>query len=120
MQKVGVVDDAEDAKAETLLEKNFWSPRYVEQFGKQKVTFLKSESAKQFAKQLWDAGGTFNDDEQAMYGVFRQLKTKVQVSQLAKVFFNMYGQDLAQYLANHLNNDELAIIYGITNKLKAK
>ena len=64
-------------------------------------------------EQLWDATGYFNDDEEAIYGVFRSLKTKSQVAFLAKRFFELKGQDLYNYLSNYLNDSELLNVKGI-------
>lgn len=68
---------------------------------------------------LWDATGIFNDDEEAIYGVFRSLDYKTMVSDLAEAFFKAKKKDLYGYLKNYLNTAELATVIGIINKKPA-
>lgn len=59
---------------------------------------LTSAAAKNYADTIYDAFGFFGDDEAAVIGVFRQLKTQSQVASLAKRFNELYKKDLLQFL----------------------
>lgn len=119
-QKVGLADTQADVDTNKLLNADFWSKSYYKQFKGKKPKLLEQKFAQKLVNTLWDAGSFYNDDEQKMYGVFRQLSTKTELSHLSDWFFNLKGQDLAQYLNNHLNSDEMKIIYDIVNKYKTK
>lgn len=72
-----------------------------------------------YIKILWDATGLFNDDEEAIYGVFRDIEYKTMVSDLAEAFFKEKKKDLYGYLKNYLNSTELATVLNIVNKKPA-
>lgn len=61
---------------------------------------LTSADAARFAKIIYNAFGLFGDDEAAVIGVFRQLKTQSQVAALAKKFNEIYKTDLLEYMRN--------------------
>jgi hypothetical protein len=99
---------------------SYWSPAYWNNVAKKygTATTIGANVANNLATALWDATGIFNDDEEAIYGVFRQLTYLSQISYLAQVFYAKYNQDLYGYLSNHLNNDELNNIANIVSKFK--
>jgi hypothetical protein len=66
---------------------------------------------------IWDATGFFNDVETQIYGVFRSLKYKTEVSYIAAIFQSKYNRDLYQFLKAYLNKEELATVLQITDKL---
>jgi hypothetical protein len=87
---------------------------------------------KYWVKSLTDAGATgyaeiiykakgipylTNDDEAAVYGVFKAMAYKTQVSKLSEVFFNRYKKDLKAYLQSFLNKDEFGNVLAICNKM---
>ena len=72
-----------------------------------------------YAKMLKDSKGVFNDDEAKVYGVFQSLRTKAQISFLAKVFFDVYQQSLLSYLLSFLSDSEMVNVAKICNKLPA-
>jgi len=61
---------------------------------------LTSATASKLAKIIYNAFGLFGDDEAAVIGVFRQLKTQSQVAALAKKFSEIYKTDLLEYMRN--------------------
>ena len=81
--------------------------------------------ATDLADRIYNAMGYFYDDEAAVVSVFRQLKTKSQVSWLADIFQKKYKTDLFDFLKkgkgvmyqSGLNNAELNQIITIVNKL---
>ena len=128
-EKLGISKGSETLKVDKIetmeAEKNPFSPRYYKQF--KKALLLKSASVDAMAKKVYDALGNFTgDDEDTIYGVFRSLKAKTQVSQLAEVFYNKYGKDLFGFLRNAgkyyyggLNDSEMNIVLSIVDKLKS-
>lgn len=64
----------------------------------------------------WWQGG---DDEDAIYGVFRSLKDKVQVSQVATAYYDRYRVNLIDKLYDKLTESEVKIILDIIKKLPA-
>lgn len=77
---------------------------------------LTSSGAAAYVNDLWNATGYFNDDEQAIYGVFRAMKTKSQIAALAKRFNQLKGKDLYGYLAEYLNDSELLKVKAIVDQ----
>ena len=76
--------------------------------GGKKIKELPESVAKQFAAKLFNAKGTFNDDEQAIAQVFKSLQDKTQVASLSRAFYYQYGRkDMWQYLRSFLSDSEL-------------
>lgn len=76
-----------------------WKPAYYHQF----TTFnyaLTTSQAKDFASTIYNAFGVFQDDYNAILGVFSQLRTKSEASFLAEVFQNEYDTDLLGFLTD--------------------
>ena len=128
LEKVGITKGSETLRADEIESmesaKNPFSPRYYKQF--KKATLLNNASAKSLSKKIYDSlGNLTGDDETAIYGVFRSLKSKTQVSYLAETFQGLYGKDLFGFLRNAgkyyyggLNDTELGIVLNIVDKLK--
>ena len=64
----------------------------------------------ELAKDILDAKGYFNDDEDKLYNVFKTIQTQFQLSLLSRVFSTYYKKDLLEYLKSILNADEIAPI----------
>jgi hypothetical protein len=62
---------------------------------------------------IYNSKGTFNDNEEATFGVFRQIQTQYQLSLLSSLFYVYYKKDLLEYLKGFLNADEMLIITNI-------
>jgi len=75
---------------------------------------LKKEKAKELATKIKDAWSWFNDDEEAIYTVFRSLKDKVQVSQVSAAYKGNLKSDLTSKLDKE---DELSVVLEIIQKL---
>jgi len=58
-----------------------------------------------------------NDDEAAVYGVFKALTSKTQVSRLTELFFNKYKKDLKAYLQSFMSKDEFGNVLAICEKM---
>ncbi|WP_299213726.1 hypothetical protein [uncultured Dokdonia sp.] len=85
----------------------------------QTVITLKTQTAIGYASQIYSALNPWylNDDEEKIYGVFRSLKDKVQVSQLVFAYQEEYGSNLIDVLKDRLSTSEIKIIMGIVAKL---
>ena len=81
-----------------------------------KILILKKSTTIQIAQQIhsvwkpWYYGG---DQEETLYGVFRNLKDKVQVSQIAKAYQDTYGINLIEKLHQRLDAAEIKKILDI-------
>lgn len=122
LMSTGIIKSAED-KQRDQLEKQYgtainsaFNPNWYKTVpGALLVT---RATAERLAQIISDAMGIFNDDEDAVYAVFRQLKAKTQVSWLADVFFQKYNADLYQFLRGRMSDSEMDIIHGIVNNLQ--
>lgn len=76
---------------------SFWNPKFWES-GPSGTLILTAAAVENYAKQIWDAIGAFNDDEEAVKAVFRKMKTQSQASYLADHFASKYKSDLLAFL----------------------
>lgn len=67
------------------------------------------------AKQIYDSEGIFNDDEDSLYNVFRDIKNIIICSILTEVFLLQHNADLNSYLSGFLNTEEMGKISKIIN-----
>lgn len=77
------------------------------------------EPAKKFAKQIYDAKGFWNDDEEAIYNALSG-KSIYQINTIDKMFQNKYGQDLEDFFKEILNEEERKKVNTIINSAKRK
>ncbi len=123
LESLELKDSAADKtreKTENLdYNKDYWNPNFYKTpfpAGIKGAVISTRAYMNEAVKKLWDATGVFNDDEQAIYGVFNALKYKTQISFLTDIFFEQKGQNLYQYLRNYLNDSEMDTLLTITNK----
>jgi hypothetical protein len=107
-----------------LVESNAFDIRYFETVGKKinkPLYMLTIASAKGFAKDIKDAWGTFDDDENKIYSVFRALKDHVQVSQVAFQYYATSTDkiNLIDDLKSRLSKEEVGQVLEIVKKLPA-
>lgn len=81
------------------------------------VLWLKPEQASKYAKQIYGAWGVMDDDEDAVYNVFRSMKDKVQVSQVSKAYATAYKTNLIDTLRNKLSESEISQVLDIVRVL---
>lgn len=122
MKKLGIIEDKDDKTREkqvqafgTELDSPF-NPNYYK--NKPGALLLTRAAAVKLGDQLNDAVGFLWDDENAVYGVLRQLKTKDQLSYLADVFQTEHNADLYQLLVRNLSDSEMDVVNGIAKNLK--
>lgn len=82
---------------------------------------LKDKAAKGFAQKIQSAWGIFNDDENQIKSVFRALKDKVQISQVAYWYWKNNEQEinLIDELRSRLSKEEVAEIMEIVKPKKS-
>lgn len=106
-----------------LVESDAFKIDYWQNVGKQikkPLYMLTVASAKAFAKDIRDSWGIFADDEDKIKGVFRALKDKVQVSQVAYQYYHdpKGGKiNLIDDLKARLSKDEVGEMLEIEKKL---
>lgn len=126
LESLNLMDTKDEKDAERLrtstektgFKSDYWNPNYTGSKPGYKVMLLTESSVRSLVEKLWNASGAFNDDEEAIYAVFRQLRYKTQVSYLALWFNRIKKKDLYTWLRDSvLNQDELNTVLTITNKL---
>ena len=84
------------------------------------VLVLKTSTASRYADQIHRAWGSWyqgGDDEEQVYGVFRKMKDKVQVSQVAKAYQETYSKNLIDTLKDRFDKEEITIVLNIVKAL---
>ena len=84
------------------------------------VLVLKTSTASRYADQIHKAWGSWyqgGDDEEQVYGVFRKMKDKVQVSQVAKDYQETYSKNLIDTLKDRFDKEEITIVLNIVKAL---
>ncbi|WP_027395135.1 hypothetical protein [Aquimarina latercula] len=85
-----------------------------------KVVVLKGSTATRYANEIhqafkpWYRGG---DLEENVYAVFRNLKDKVQVSQVAKAYQREHKLNLRDQLKDRFDKSEIKTVLGIISRL---
>lgn len=121
LTKLGIIQSSEDkardkqAQAFGTTQNSPFNPSYYK--GVKNAILVTRATAEKLADQLYDAIGNVYDDENAVYGALRQLKTKTQLSWVADVFTQRHQADLYQYLARNLSDSEMDVVNGIANNL---
>jgi hypothetical protein len=93
----------------------YFKPSFWKQFPQ--TVLLNEIEAVNKADDIYQAWGLFNDDEEEIYGVFRSLTNKAQVSQLADQYQKAYKTDLAGAIIDKLNDNEAQKVFQITDAL---
>lgn len=67
----------------------------------------------EWEKRLWDSKAFWDDDEDKLWSIFRQITTQYQLSILSGSFSKYYKKDLLVYLKSFLGNKEMADLLDI-------
>lgn len=108
---------------EGLLSENAFDIHFVDEVLKKvkgKVLTLNKNAASKFADRIHDAWGAWyegGDDETKVYAVFRELKDKVQVSQVAKAYQGAYAENLIDKLNDRFGDSEVKTVLDIIKPL---
>ncbi|MCB9448695.1 MAG: hypothetical protein H6585_10160 [Flavobacteriales bacterium] len=89
----------------------YWQ-KAPKQVGKS-IIRLTDDAAKANAKKIYDAWGWWDDDEDQVYGVFRSLKDKVQVSQVAYWYYKAHEINLIDDIRSRMSQSEVAKVMEI-------
>jgi hypothetical protein len=123
LQKVGIIKTKEE-KEQDEQEKNLsqgtdspFNPNYYKT-AKAGTALVTKATAQAVAKQIHDAKGYLNDNEEQVYGAIRQLANKAQLSWVADNFYTLYQQDLYTYIRAFLSDSEMSIVNGLAKNLK--
>jgi hypothetical protein len=97
LESVGLSQSEAELEVEkqTSNPQSAWNPNYWRKGG---ATIITNENVNNYIEKIWNAPGYFSDDFDAVLGVFKQLKTKSQVSYLADKFNQVKGKDLLNWL----------------------
>lgn len=113
LKKFGLIPSAALTEAgnlnDTIELKDYTSPNFWKQAapsGYQSMIFT-TASTPALIDKLWDAHGFFNDCEECIPAVIKQVNYKTQYSWLADNFQKKYNQDLTAYLKNYFSEQEL-------------
>ncbi|GIW70408.1 MAG: hypothetical protein KatS3mg101_1155 [Patescibacteria group bacterium] len=68
--------------------------------------------------RILNAKGFWNDDEEAVYDTLKRLGTKERLRKLREAFIQQTGKTLESFLADFMNDEELAKVSSIINSLK--
>jgi len=71
-----------------------------------------------FARGVKNAKGFFNDNEDALFGIFRDLPTQKSVAFLAMYFNSVYKIDMGLYMDGFMSDSDVAKISNIINRKK--
>jgi len=73
-----------------------------------RIKELPANTATLYARQLKNAKGRLNDDEEAVAQVFKKLQDKTQVASLSRAFYFNHGRkDMWQHLRSFLSDSEM-------------
>jgi hypothetical protein len=103
LEKFGIWDsqDTKDLDHASEDPNSFWNPVFwqtAKPANAQWTYAITYSTAVDYAKQIYDAFGVFNDDEEAVIGVFKLCRTKANASYIAYAFQHEYGEDLLKFL----------------------
>lgn len=113
--------EQQQANYDAQLSQQYFDSDYIKQrMQKYWVKSLSDAGADGYAEILYKAKGIpylTNDDEAAVYGVFKALNAKTQVSKLSGNFFLKYKKDLKAYLQSFMNKEEFGNVLAICEKM---
>jgi len=128
LQKLNIVDKPEDRAAKEKADKdlkeqervlNIWSgtKNLAKTLPKnKKAQVLTKAGAESYAKQIKDAFGVFNDNEESIYAVFRNIRFQTQVASLVDAYERLYRLDLLTQLRAKLSESEFNTVTDIISQ----
>jgi hypothetical protein len=128
LQKLNIVDKPEDKAAKDKAAKdlkeqervlNIWAGtiNLAKTLPKnKKAQILTKVGAESYAKQIKDAFGIFNDDEQKVFSVFRNIRFQTQIASLVDAYNRLYRKDLLSELKAKLSETEFNTVTDIISQ----
>jgi len=121
LKRIGLIKSATKIRAEKdearalkeLRNAEFFNPNLYKEDKYSLVNLLSNDVANQYAKDIKKSWGWFNDDEAAVYSVFRKMANKIQISQIADAYAQLYKADLLGDIEYYLNAKERAFLWNI-------
>lgn len=121
LEKLGIKESAEEKETKEKLKEqevkfNIWGglPTMIRAAGKKKtIKVLTVAGADSYATQINKAFSVFGDDEEQIFGVFRNLRYKTQVGSLVTAYFKLFKKDLLSELKSRLSESEFNTIVNI-------
>jgi hypothetical protein len=83
------------------------------------ILVMRDKDAAAMADRIYNAFGTFNDEEEKIYQVLRELKDKVQVSQVSAEYEKSYGVSLTEEFTDKLSDSEIKTVIDIIKSKSA-
>jgi hypothetical protein len=96
----GTIKCKKDKKALSIMSYKGFDPNY---YRPTKVT-ISSHRAKELADQIYDSGGTFNDDEGGFFSALEAAGSADNLSYISKMFLIRHKQSLAEYITYYLDD----------------
>jgi hypothetical protein len=120
LNKIGLTKDKDDRQADRdynkLSRSQALSPLFYRN-NKNKIT-LSSSKANELAYNIYNAKGTFWDDESKAVGSIQRAGSLVNLSYISDVFTNNYGHGLQSYLNSFIESKDWSDIDNYINKAK--
>ncbi len=101
-----------DLATSNAFNENYW--RQFSDFAK-KHNFHEKEG--EYVKKIWDAKGTFSDNEDSVLSLFSGLKSKSEVSWIAFQFNGVKKRKLYDYLESFMDKGNMIKLNDIVNRL---
>lgn len=96
----------------------YFDPNYWTQYNDGNYYMKDGGTILSWVNTLYEDGfSSYNDDEEVIYGVFRQIPDGVALSQLAAKYQEKKGDDLKEKIMNNLDKDEVIKISTILSKI---
>lgn len=93
--------DTRDLDTASTDPNSFWNPNYwrtIKPANEDWTYAITTDTASQWAADLYNAFGPFNDDEEQAIGVFKRCRTQANASFLCDVFQRIYNEDCLTFL----------------------
>lgn len=125
LELIGLKKDANTIAIEQqqLSTQSAWNPNF---WKNKNSIILTNAAATNYVNQIWNSVGWLQDDFEKVFGIFKTLKTKSQVSFLADKFLQLKQKDLLTWLlgggalsypADRFSADEVGQLIAYVNKL---
>ena len=123
-EKLGLKQSSEEKEAEKILEKqetkiNIWQGTEAVKRAagaNSNITLLSYTSAARKADGIQDSFSFYNDDEERIYAIFRDLNAQTQVASLVDQYRLRHKADLLNALKSNLSTTEISEITKIINQ----
>lgn len=98
---------AEKDTVEKGVQSNAWDVNFPTSPG---ALIFNQTEANEIVSIIYNAWGFFDDDEEAVYAAIKKIRSKHQVSRIARAYSQKYNADLLEVLKDKLSTSELAVV----------